>query len=114
RTGAMELETSDPLTAAASVRQIAAAAVADGDIGYVSDEREQTNGNLLTAVLTIRVPAATFNAVMAQLRQVGSKVTSESSNSQDVSEQYVDIEARLQALRATQAQLLQLLDKTQR
>lgn len=113
RTGAMELEASDPLAAAATVRQIAAAAIADGDIGYVADEREQSSGNLLTAVIAIHVPSATYNAVMTQLRQVGSKVLSETSSSQDVSEQYVDVEARLRALRATQAQLLQLLGKTQ-
>jgi hypothetical protein len=114
RTASIELEATDPAALVSSVRQIAAAAVAGADAGYVSDERTQWNGTALTATVTIRVPAATFASVMDQLRRLGTRVVSENSNTQDVTEQFVDVDARLQALRATQAQLLQLLAKTER
>lgn len=113
RTAAIEIEAASPLDVVASVRQVATAASSGADFGYVADEQTRTNGDQVTATVTIEVPSPTFAAVMDQLRRLGSKVVSETSNSQDVTEQYVDVDAQLQALRATQAQLLQLLGKTQ-
>lgn len=113
RSGQIALEAKDPATLVEQVRQIAAAAVAGSDAGYVADERLQSSDSSFTASITIDVPAASFTVVMQQLRRLGTKVLSETSSSQDVTEQYVDVDAQLQALRATQAQLLQLLSKTQ-
>jgi hypothetical protein len=113
RSGQIDLEAKDPAALVDQVRQIAAAAVAGSDAGYVADERLQSSNSTFTASITINVPASSFTAVMQQLRSLGSKVLNETSSSQDVTEQYVDVDAQLQALRATQAQLLQLLSKTQ-
>ena len=113
RSGQITLEAKDPAAVVDQVRQIAGAAVAGSDAGYVADERLQSSASTFTASITINVPAAAFTAVMQQLRGLGSKVLNEASSSQDVTEQYVDVDAQLQALRATQAQLLQLLSKTQ-
>jgi hypothetical protein len=113
RTGQITLEATNPATLVEQVRQIATAATSGSDAGYVADERLQSSDASFTATITINVPASTFATVMQQLRQLGTRVLSETSSSQDVTEQYVDVDAQLQALRATQAQLLQLLNKTQ-
>jgi predicted small secreted protein len=113
RSGQIELEAADPSGLVPQVRQIAASAAAGGDSGYVADEQLQASAATFTATITIAVPAPTFATVMDQLRRLSSHVLSESSSSQDVTEQFVDVDAQLQALRATQAQLLQLLGKTQ-
>ncbi len=114
RTAAIEIEADNPAGLVTGVRQIAASAIDGADAGYVSDEKTQFTGNVLTASVTIRVPATSFAAVMDQLRKLGTRVVSETSNTQDVTEQFVDVDARLHALQATQAQLLQLLAKSQR
>jgi hypothetical protein len=113
RSGQIELEAGNPAALVEQVRQIATAATSGSDAGYVADERLQSSDTGSTATITVNVPAPTFATVMQQLRQLGTRVLNETSSSQDVTEQYVDVDAQLQALRATQAQLLQLLNKTQ-
>lgn len=113
RSATIDLAATNPAALVDPVRQIAAAAVDGVEAGYVADERLQTSGTTFTATITIDVPATTFAQVMDQLRRLGTKVLNETSASQDVTEQYVDVDAQLQALRATQAQLLTLLGKAQ-
>ncbi|HEY8745419.1 MAG TPA: DUF4349 domain-containing protein, partial [Chloroflexota bacterium] len=113
RTGQIELEAKDPSALVDQVRQIAASASAGSDVGYVADERLQSNDGAYTATITINVPASTFATIMQALRGLGSRVVNETSSSQAVTEQFVDVDAQLQALHATQAQLMQLLGKTQ-
>jgi hypothetical protein len=113
RSGQIELEAGNPAALVEQVRQIATAATSGSDAGYVADERLQSSDTGSTATITVNVPAPTFATVMQQLRQLGTRVLNETSSSQDVTEQYVDVDAQLQALRSTQAQLLQLLSKTQ-
>jgi len=50
---------------------------------------------------------------MAQLRKLAVKVDAESTSSQDVTEEYVDLDARLKVYEATEQQLLTFLQKTQ-
>jgi len=61
------------------------------------------------ASLTIRVPAAKFDQVRSQIRQLGLRVDSENLEAQDVTKLYVDQEARLRNLRAQEQQYLGIL-----
>jgi hypothetical protein len=67
----------------------------------------------LHARLTIRVPADNFEAAMAQLRGLALKVIHETANSEDVTDQYVDLESRLRALKAKEEQLIKFLDSAE-
>ncbi len=73
----------------------------------------QVNGgtDATYASLTIRVPAAKFDQLRAQIRQLGLRVDSENLEAQDVTKQYVDQEARLRNLRAQEQQYLGILRK---
>ena len=57
---------------------------------------------------TLRVPSAKSAEVVRQLQALGN-VQSSSSNRQDVTEEYTDLEARLTVMRQEEARLLELL-----
>ena len=60
--------------------------------------------------LQLRVPAEKFDLALRDLRSVG-KVTSESISGQDVTSQFVDLNARLRTWRAQEAVLLRLMSQ---
>lgn len=62
------------------------------------------------AQITVRVPAAGLDKLLADLAKLG-VIVSENSSANDVTEQYVDMEARLKNLRAEEARLRQFFDE---
>lgn len=60
--------------------------------------------------ITFRVPAERLETALKRLRGVG-MVRSESTSSEDVTQQYVDLQSRLRHLRAEETVLLQLFSK---
>ena len=78
--------------------------------GYTISSDSWLQDEQLYARLTIRVPAERFEEAMAQLRDLALEVTRESANSEDVTDQYVDLESRLRHLEAKEAQLLEFLE----
>jgi len=88
-----------------SVTEVAAA-VAQQD-GYIEDKTESSD---TTARITIRVPAASFETAISEIEKLG-KVTYRSLSGTDVTEQYVDIAARLKNKIVLRDRLQKLLDK---
>jgi hypothetical protein len=106
-TAAMTLEVSSVEEAVARAR-----AIAEGLGGYVqhlslSGGRERT-----TATVTLRVPQDQVLIALERLRPLG-KVLDQSMGSQDVTEQVIDLEARLRSLRQQEESLLRLLGRAQ-
>jgi hypothetical protein len=66
-----------------------------------------------SASLTLKVPAGDFDAAMERLRALGTPVQ-EQVSTQEVTEEYVDLEAQARSLEAVEAQYLRLLEKAQR
>jgi hypothetical protein len=89
-------------------------------VSEVTDVAKQSGGYVETlsdsgeewANVTLRVPVASLKPAMASLESVG-KVTSRRVSSEDVTEQYVDIDARLKTKIALRDRLRALLDKAQ-
>lgn len=73
---------------------------------YISGTDENIRGSI-----AIRVPDEEFDSALAALRALAIRVTSEQTNSQDVTEQYIDLQARLGNAEATEKQYLALLGK---
>jgi len=73
--------------------------------------QSQTNGaqDATRVSLSIRVPAARFAEVGAEIRKLGSRVESENMQTEDVTRPYVDRESHLRNLRAQEAQYLTIL-----
>jgi hypothetical protein len=84
--------------------------------GYVSGTDAQanpvTNDQIRTGVITFMVPAAKFDETIDALTKMGT-VQNEHINGQDVSAQYVDLQARLANEEAQRNAMLALLAKAQ-
>ena len=85
--------------------------LAQGAGGFLVTSNVNGGADAISASLTIRVPAAKFDEVRAQIRKLGLRVENESIEAQDVTKQYVDHEARLRNLRAEEQQYLGILRK---
>ena len=101
RTVDMQLTVSD---VAAAVDQVAALAGRSGG-WVVSSDRSARHGGYIS----IRVPAGSLDSAVVRLRELALEVESEISTSQDVTDEYVDIQSRLKGLRATEDRLLEIM-----
>jgi hypothetical protein len=81
--------------------------------GFVASSTFSTKDEDQLASVTIRVPSESYQGVLASLRSLGVKVDVESSDAQDVTEEYTDLGSRLRTLEATEAQLLTLLGRAE-
>ena len=84
-----------------------ATAVAERHGGYV--ERKSDSGED-SASLTLRIPVKAFKDSLASIEALGT-VTDRSVEAEDVTEQYVDVEARLKNKAVLRDRLKQLLEK---
>jgi hypothetical protein len=84
--------------------------------GYLSGSQIRQDGDRMTATMTLRVPAdpATYQATLEKLRGIADRVVDEQAQAQDVTEEYVDLDARLRTLKASEENLLALLARAQR
>ena len=78
--------------------------------GYASDSRTTESGSAPTATTTFRVPVASFERVLAQVRAVrGATVKGTSTSGQDVTGAYADTQAQIQSLTAARSRFLAIL-----
>lgn len=104
RTSSIDLLVKHPAESAEKIRSLAEALG-----GFLV--KSQMNGaqDATNASLTIRVPAARFAEVAAEIRKLALRVESEQMEAQDVTKRYVDQQAHLRNLRAQEAQYLTIL-----
>ncbi len=93
------------------------ASVADSLGGFVvtsefrqSDSRAQSKP-AQTVTVVFRIPAARFSEALGRVRQTGGRVLGEKVTGRDVTEEYVDLEARIRAKRALEAQFLEIMKR---
>ena len=87
-------------------------AVADSYAGFVVESfASQGSGKRIAeGSLVLRIPAESYESALSRLRELG-KVESLEESGQDVSKEFVDLNARIRQLRAVEAQLLELLQR---
>ncbi|MGI8788542.1 MAG: DUF4349 domain-containing protein [Pyrinomonadaceae bacterium] len=107
----LQLETDAPEEAQNKIAQIA-----ESKGGFVvetqtssSDVRAATRD---TVTMTVRVPAAKFNESLDEIRKTASRVIVETVKGQDVTEEFIDIEARLKAKKALEEQFLEIMKRS--
>ena len=109
RTAQLGVEVQDMESALTRARAIASQAG-----GYVSTSNthveHQNDQDRMVADLTLQVRSAAADSAMSDLRALG-KVTTETSGSQDVTDEYVDLDANLRNLQASETAILKLMDK---
>ncbi|HJW99862.1 MAG TPA: DUF4349 domain-containing protein [Terriglobales bacterium] len=104
RTSSMDLVVSHPADQVEKIR-----AYVDSLGGYF--ERSEISGSQdsATASITIAVPSPKLEEVKAELRELSITVEREKTEAQDMTRQYVDVQARMRNLRAEEAQYLQIM-----
>jgi hypothetical protein len=96
---------------AAMLARVRAMAVELG--GYVGGSQAGTLGE--SASVTVRVPAARFDELLARLHELeGTKILSEATREQDVTRDIVDLEARIRNLQASEASYRVLLERAEK
>lgn len=109
RTAQMSVEVADMEAALAQVRQIVSRG--DGIVSASNTRIEKVNDqDRMVADLTLLVRSVAADATLSDLRGLG-KVTTETSGSQDITEEYVDLGSNLRNLQASETAILKLMDK---
>ncbi len=109
RTAELSIEAASPAdiqARAASLAQAKGGFVLSADTSHFQLEggAEETNVDMV-----LRVPVAAFESTLEGLRALGTRVANEKVRGEDVTEEYVDLEARLHAQRAIEQQYLEIL-----
>jgi hypothetical protein len=109
RTAEMSVETDTPAVAVGKLTTLA-----DAKGGFVassetSRSKDSDGAETMSTTIVFRVPVAAFDDAVAAVRAVGSRVSSEKIAGQDVTEEYVDLEARIRAQRAVEEQYVSIL-----
>ena len=79
--------------------------------GYVQDDGSNKYYDRISRQLTIRVPTKGFQPMMDALEKSVKHFDSKRISSKDVTEEFIDLEARLKAKRALEKRYMELLSK---
>jgi hypothetical protein len=105
RTATLSLEVAD---LAASEREVLSAIASLG--GYVQDSRASGEGSGRTTSYVLRIPAGRLDAAVSDLGGLG-KVRESSTQTQDVTETYADLEMRVRVKKGVEERLRAILDQ---
>ena len=105
-TGSLELDVAD---LDAAVQQ--AGELIRGLGGHVASSHAEDAGDFQFATVTYRVPATNWEEALAGVRALAERVVNETTESEDVTAQVVDLDARLANLRVTETALQSIMDR---
>ena len=109
RSADLAVAVDDTEAAAQEIRRLA------GSLGgYVASFSARRQENILHYSMSLRVPSARLDAAVEALKRLASSVDRESLRTEDVTDQAIDLDARLRALTITEAELLSLLTESRR
>ncbi|MFT3695667.1 MAG: DUF4349 domain-containing protein [Kofleriaceae bacterium] len=75
--------------------------------GYIDSTQVEQRGTSKTATFVVRIPADAFGTILPALQQLGT-ITAESTNANDITDQFVDTEAQLASAQQLEKRLLEL------
>jgi hypothetical protein len=106
RNGRIELTVAD---VPGAVEAVTALTGRLGGVVLTSEVRARDGAPLAT--LSLRVPSERYDEAMGELRRLAVEVDRESSQAQDVTEEFADLALQVRNLEATEAQYLELLKR---
>jgi hypothetical protein len=110
RNADLQLETSDPEAAQNKITSIA-----DTKGGYVVESNQSTSDLQIkkrdTVTMTLRVPSDRFASAVEEIRSAADTVLMETVKGEDVTEEFIDVEARLKAQKALEQQYLEIMKR---
>jgi hypothetical protein len=111
RSGNISLVVEDTRLAKGSIESMITALAGEGAFVVSSQEYGGTEESQPYVSMSIRVPAAHFDRTMDRLAELAVEVTNRSESADDVTEEYVDLEARLESLEAARQRLLEIMQE---
>ena len=98
-------------------RKIASVAELLGGFVVTSESKQRQTGDgkeELEVNLVVRMPATQFGVALNQIRNAGSRVIQEKITGQDVTEEFIDLEARVRTQKALESQFLEIMKQAHR
>jgi len=109
RQAELELEVPSPSTAQTAIERMA-----EQHGGYVVSAARDTDHETSVDIrvnLVVRVPQAELTATLAELKRLGRGIGSERITSDDVTDEYIDLSARIQSQQGLEQQYLEILKR---
>lgn len=111
RTGNIAMEVEDTLATKATIEEMVAGMAAEGAYVVSSNEYGGEDDSLPHINMAIRVPAMQYGRAMDQLAGLAVTVLRRNETADDVTEEYVDLSARLESLEAARQRLLGIMEE---
>lgn len=110
RNADLTLEVSDASTAQHKITSISESL---GGFVVTSESKQRQSGDSgkqeLEVNVVVRIPAPQFGSALDQIRALGSRVIQEKTTGQDVTEEFIDLEARMKTQKALELQFLEIM-----
>ena len=111
REGNFVLETGNPVDVQKKIEEII-----KKQEGYVVSASRSTDSEAIRGggrvLMTVKVPSEKFEASVEEIRKAADRVVSEKIEGKDITEAYVDIQARLKAKKALEEQFLEIMKQS--
>lgn len=107
RTVDLHLEAADTEAIADQLQALSASAG-----GYIASQSRERHQDVLYFRITLRVPVDSLEGVLEKIKALAVRVSREQMGTEDVTDRFVDLEARLRSLRATETELQGLLSES--
>lgn len=110
RNAELDLETDTPEEAQQNITSIA-----ESKGGFIVGSQQSSSdiksGTRDIVTMTARVPAERFGETLEEIRKTATRVVVETVNGQDVTEEFIDIEAQVKAKKALEAQFTEIMKR---
>jgi hypothetical protein len=106
RNGKLTIETDSPTSGQSKITSIAESL---GGFVITSEFKQGGTSASESVIITVRVPATQFNEALEKIRTTGNQVLDENVTGQDVTEEFLDLEARIKTKKALEAQFLEIM-----
>jgi len=110
RSGSLTLVVEDTRLAHQAIEQMVTEMEGEGAFVVSSNERESGSEGSPYITMSIRVPATRFEETIDLMTAMAVEVHDRTESAQDVTEEYVDLDARLEALGAARDRLLEIME----
>ena len=110
RNADLQLETAEPEESQQKI-----VSIAEQKGGYVVESQQSTSDLQTkkrdTVVMTVRVPADRFESALGEIRDTAQVVISETVKGEDVTEEFIDVEARIKTQKALEQQYMEIMKR---
>jgi hypothetical protein len=111
RDGYISMSVEDTSGASQAIEKLVRELAAEGAFIVSTQETGRENSPMPTINMTIRVPAERFDEVMDRLAGLADRVLTRRESAEDVTEEYVDVQARLEAMKTARERLTKLMEQ---